>query len=628
MSIVNAHSLTMEFSDRLLFADASFEIGEREKVGLIGRNGTGKTTLFKLIAGSLEPTDGNIFISSNAKTGYVEQHACSDFTKTAEEEMLGVFSDLIRQEREIEEISVMLEHSHSGDAQLIEKQSALTEKFRAEGGLTFRSRVKSMLSGLGFTKEEQNLKVGDLSGGQRTKISLGKLLLSDSSFILLDEPTNHLDIKSVEWLEDFLAKYTGAAMIISHDRYFLDKTTNKTMEIEYKKITVRKGNYSVFASLKAEQEKAERKKYEQQKKEIERIEGIISQQKTFSQERNYITIASKQKQIDRIKAEMTAPESAEKTVKLKFEAEIPSGNDVIIAENISKAYGEKKLFSAPSLNVYKGERVFLIGENGCGKSTLLKTLIGKIQPDSGFCRFGANVRIGYFDQIQSGLNSEKTVLDEVYDKFPSQTVSSVRGSLGAFGFKGDDISKKMQELSGGERARVALLELMMKKPNLLLLDEPTNHLDISSRESLESALTDYDGTVFCISHDRFLINRLATRILVMRNGEIKSFDGNYDDYIASLPNGEAKAKAKKKPNEYKMRKERESLERKRLTKIKRLEEEIAKAEDEKEALQKILDLPETSSDYEKLLETTTRLDEINKRQEELYGEWLELNENE
>ncbi|MBR5233343.1 MAG: ABC-F family ATP-binding cassette domain-containing protein [Clostridia bacterium] len=626
MSVISAHELTMEFLDNVLFDKASFDIEEHDKVGLIGNNGTGKTTLFKLIAGIHEPADGGLFISSTARTGYVEQHACADFNKTAKEEMLSVFSHLEIMEKELEQLHNIIDTQPSNLSELIEKQSLMTERFQSMGGLTFRSRANSMLSGLGFTEEEQNLPVGDLSGGQRTKIALGKLLLSDSDLILLDEPTNHLDIKSVEWLEDFLTKYNGTALIVSHDRYFLDKVTNKTMEIEHKKITVRKGNYSVYAKLKEEQRESDRRKYEQQAKEVERIEGIIKQQKQFNRERNYITIASKQKQIDRIKEDMVAPESDEKAMKLRFESGAVSGNEVINITDLSKSYGEKTLFRNVNLRVMKGERVFILGSNGCGKSTFLKAVLGKLQADTGYASFGANVQPGYFDQIQSGLDSDKTVLQEVYDKFPAFTISQLRGFLGAFRFRGDAIEKKMCELSGGERARTALLELMLRKPNLLILDEPTNHLDIASREVLEEALTDYDGTLFCVSHDRFLVNKLATKILILDKGYLTVCNGNYDDYINTLNTAEIKTEKKeKKPNEYQLRKEKESMERKKKTRIKRLEEEIEQTENDKNEVQDMLNLPETAADYEKLIQLTNRLDELTKKQEELYEEWLELN---
>lgn len=626
MSIISAHELTMEFLDNVLFNKASFDIEEHDKVGLIGSNGSGKTTLFKLIAGIYEPTYGNIFVSSTARCGYVEQHACSDFSRTAKDEMMSVFEHLMKMEKELEVLHRLIDSEPDNIEELIDKQSHLTEKYQTEGGLTYVSRVNSMLSGLGFTADEQNLPVGQLSGGQRTKICLGKLLLSNADLILLDEPTNHLDIKSVEWLEDFLSKYNGTALIVSHDRYFLDKITNKTMEIEHKKLTVRKGNYSVFAKLKAEHKEADRRKYEQQAKEVSRIEGIIQQQKQFNRERNYITIASKQKQIDRIKEDMVAPDSEEKSMKLEFTSATNSGNDVIIITDMSKSYGDKVLFKDVTLNIFKSDRIFLLGTNGCGKSTFLKAVLGKIMPDKGYCRFGSNVQIGYFDQIQAGLDSEKTVLNEVYDKFPTMSVPELRSYLGAFKFSGEDIDKRMCDLSGGERARVALLELMLKKPNLLILDEPTNHLDIASREVLEDALSGYDGTLFCVSHDRFLVNKLATRILIFDDGIIKSFEGSYEDYAASLNTTVQKTeKPQKKPNEYQLRKEQESLERKRKTKIKRLEEEIEAIENEKNEIQAILDLPETAADYEKLLELTEKLNYLNEKQEELYEEWMEIN---
>lgn len=626
MSIISAHSLSMDFAGNVLFDNASFDIYEKDKVGLIGRNGTGKTTLMRLITGELSPSGGNLFISSVAKLGFVEQHSCSDPTKTAKEEMLSVFDHLFEAERELEALHELIDIQPDNISELIEKQSTLTEKYQNAGGLTFRSRAAAMLSGLGFTPMEQELSVAELSGGQRTKIALGKLLLSDADFIVLDEPTNHLDIKSVEWLEDFISKYNGAALIISHDRYFLDKVTNKTMEIEHKRITLKKGNYSTYLKLKAEQLEAEKRVYEGQQKEVERIEGIIAQQKRFNQARNYITIASKQKQIDRIKSEMTEIENEERTIKLKFECAMNSGNDVLMATELSKSYGDKVLFKNVSFNIYKGDRIFILGSNGCGKSTLLKALLGKLSLDFGYCRLGANVQIGYFDQIQATLSSEKTVLDEVYDKFPNFTISKIRGFLGAFNFSSEDITKKMKELSGGERARAALLELMLKKPNLLILDEPTNHLDISSREVLENALSEYEGTIICVSHDRFLVNKLSTKILVLDNGDITSFDGNYDDYSASL---ETKATQKiaveKKPNEYLLRKERESNERKRRTKIAKLEAQIEEIEIKKTELEEQISSPEAAADYELLISLTEELNNILASQESLYEEWMSLN---
>ncbi len=623
MSVINAYDLTFGFLDSTLFSSASFDIEENDRVGLIGANGTGKTTLFKLICGEYEPNSGSLFLSKNTKTGFAEQFACADSDKTVYDELMTVYAPLFRIESELEALHSEIERNPSPE--LIEKQSALTEKFQSDGGLTFRSMGRSTLIGLGFGESDFNKSVRDLSGGQRTKLSLGKLLLSDANLILLDEPTNHLDIKSVEWLEDFLKKYNGTAVIISHDRYFLDKVTNKTMEIRHKKISIRKGNYSQYIKLRDEQILSDKRRFDNQMKEIKRIEGIIEQQKRFNQERNYITIASKEKQIERLKDDLPETDANIPVMKLDFSVNSESGNEVIIADSLEKSYDGKTLFKNVTLDIRKGERVFLIGPNGCGKSTLLKSLIGRVYPDKGYSKFGANVKPGYYDQEQRGLNLPKSVLQEVYDRFPNFTITQLRGYLAGFLFRGDDINKLMSELSGGERARVALLELSFSHPNLLILDEPTNHLDIESREVLEDALENYDGTMLCVSHDRYFINRIATKILAFDGTNIEPFEGNYDDYVNKVMSEQtAKAPAEKKVNEYQLRKERESAQRKRQTKIKKLEQSIAELDVQKEDIQSQLD--ESSSDYESILALTSRLDELTKQQELLYEEWMNLSE--
>lgn len=623
MSVINAYDLTFGFLDSTLFSSASFDIEENDRVGLIGANGTGKTTLFKLICGEYEPNSGSLFLSKNTKTGFAEQFACADSDKTVYDELMTVYAPLFRIESELEALHSEIERNPSPE--LIEKQSALTEKFQSDGGLTFRSMGRSTLIGLGFGESDFNKSVRDLSGGQRTKLSLGKLLLSDANLILLDEPTNHLDIKSVEWLEDFLKKYNGTAVIISHDRYFLDKVTNKTMEIRHKKISIRKGNYSQYIRLRDEQILSDKRRFDNQMKEIKRIEGIIEQQKRFNQERNYITIASKEKQIERLKDDLPETDANIPVMKLDFSVNSESGNEVIIADSLEKSYDGKTLFENVTLDIRKGERVFLIGPNGCGKSTLLKSLIGRVYPDKGYSKFGANVKPGYYDQEQRGLNLPKSVLQEVYDRFPNFTITQLRGYLAGFLFRGDDINKLMSELSGGERARVALLELSFSHPNLLILDEPTNHLDIESREVLEDALENYDGTMLCVSHDRYFINRLATKILAFDGTNIEPFEGNYDDYINKVMSEQtAKAPAEKKVNEYQLRKERESAQRKRQTKIKKIEQSIAELDIQKEDIQNQLN--ESSSDYESVLALTSRLDELTKQQELLYEEWMNLSE--
>ncbi len=621
MSFISVQNLSISFADKPLFSGASFNVEERDKVGLIGRNGAGKTTFFKILTGELEPSEGSVFISSKAKIGVVEQHACRDLKRSTKEETTSVFENLILLENELKRIHNLIDKKEGDLDGLILKQSELYEKFQNGGGLTFRSRVNSMLKGLGFSESEINLPTGDLSGGQRTKISLGKLLLSDANLILLDEPTNHLDIKSCEWLEDYILKYAGTAIIISHDRYFLDKTTNKTMEIENKKITVGKGSYKTFSRLKAEREESLRREYEKKQKEIERLEGIIEQQKRFNRAKNYITIASRQKEIDRIKSETVSPPKNIREVKLSFSCKTESGNDVLTARGLSKSYLGKVLFKDVSFDIRKGERVFILGENGSGKTTLLKTVLGKIRPDSGYCRVGANVVIGYFDQISSSVLSENSVIEELYNKFPGAEISELRGKLGAFGFKDDEILKKMKDLSGGERARISLLELMLRKPNFLVLDEPTNHLDISGREALEDALKDYKGTILAVTHDRFLVNKLATRIFIMAGDEIILKDGSYDDYINSLENNEKQKKPEKKPNEYKLRKEQESLERRRAGEIRRLEERIENLENKKSEIEQELSRPDAASDYQKLMELTDNLNDINSELSSLYERW-------
>jgi len=625
MSVINAYNLTFGFLDNILFRNATFDIEENDRVGLIGANGTGKTTLFRLLCGDCEPTDGNFFLSKNTKIGYVEQFACDSSDKTVYDELMTVFKSLFDMERELEELHSAIESNPAPE--LIEKQSRLTEKFQSDGGLTFRSRGRSTLTGLGFSENDANLAVSQLSGGQRTKLSLGKLLLSDANLLFLDEPTNHLDIKSVEWLEDFLKKYIGTVIIISHDRYFLDKVTNKTMEIRHHKITIKKGGYSQFIRLRDEQILSDQRRYDNQMKEIKRIEGIIEQQKRFNQERNYITIASKQKQIERLKDDLPEIDSAVDVMRLSFSSGAPSGNEVIIANSLEKTYGDKTLFKNVSLDIRKGERVFLIGPNGCGKSTLLKSLIGRVIPDRGFAKFGANVKPGYYDQEQRGLNLPKTVLQEVYDRFPNYTITQLRSYLAGFLFKGDDINKLMSELSGGERARVALLELSFSHPNLLILDEPTNHLDIESREILEDALCEYDGTMLCVSHDRYFINKLATKIFAFDGCEVKIFDGNYDEYVQTLEEVKNRTSPPvKKVNEYQLRKERESAARKRRTRITKLEEAIALLDEKKTDIQNRLN--ECSADYEAILSLTEELDSVAKEQESLYDEWMLLSEEE
>lgn len=626
MALITANKLTMSYSQNLLFSEASFEIGENDKIGFIGKNGSGKTSLFRIFAKEEDGFEGSILLSKDLNIGYVQQHSCADISKTAYEEILSVFDETIFIETELEKIHTLLEDPNIKNREdLIHKQAELNDTFQRLDGLTYKSRASSALIGLGFTQEETEMSVGLLSGGQRTKISLGKLLLSDNNLLLLDEPTNHLDIKSVEWLEGFLQKQNKSYIIISHDRYFLDRVTDKTMEIDNKKLTLCKGNYSAYIKLKEEILESQKKHFENTQKEIQRIEGIIEQQKRFNRERNYITIASKQKQIDKLKATLNAPAKEHKAIKLSFSPKCVSGNDVIYAEGLSVAFGEKVLFQDVRIDIKRGEKIFIIGPNGCGKTTLLRVIMKKLIPDSGYCRFGANVQIGYYDQNQTGLISEKTVIQEIYDRMPAYSIPELRKHLAAFMFRGDEIEKRMDELSGGERARIALLEILLKKPNFLILDEPTNHLDIASREVLEAALDNYEGTILSVSHDRYFVNRLSTKILTFSGTEVCEFEGSYEEYIRSLDTDlQSNVKTEKKVSEYQLRKERESNERKRLSRISRIEEDLEKLCLEKEELQNLLLLPDNASDYEKVLAITENLNALCEKEEILLSEYIEL----
>lgn len=534
MAVLSVRNLTMTFVERTLFENVSFEVEQKDKIGFIGANGVGKTTIFKILSGNIEPTDGSVVFSKDAVVGYLEQHSCNVPDRNIYDELLSVFDSLIKQEHQLEELPVLidLEEDEAERDRLIEQHLQMQEEFERNGGLTYRSRTRSALLGLGFTENDFQMETGKLSGGQRSKLCLAKLLLCGANILLLDEPTNHLDIQSVEWLEGFIKDFNGAVIIISHDRYFLDAVTNKTVELEHKKTTCYKGGYSEFIAKKEKILEDMRKKYENDLKEIKRIEGIVEQQRRWGQAHNFITAESKQKQADRLKEELVEPDDKElENIRFRFEPKRVSGNDVLKTENLSKAFGGKKLFSNVNLDIKRKERVFILGANGCGKTTLFKILMHKLSADAGRIEFGVNVDTGYFDQVQENLDLTKTALDEVWDMFPYMTHTQVRTALGSFLFKGDDVFKELSTFSGGERARVALLKLMLAGSNFLLLDEPTNHLDTGSREALENTLNDYEGTLLIISHDRYFINKLADRVLYLDQNGVTEYLGNYDYYV-------------------------------------------------------------------------------------------------
>ncbi len=633
MPVLSVHNLSMTYIEHNLFTDVSFNIEPRDKVGFIGANGVGKTTIFRIINGEVSPVSGTVSISKDTRVGYMQQHACTHPERSIYDEVLSVFDYLREMHDEIEELSKKIENSE-GDLDLaIARQTQLIELYEREGGLTYKSRARSALMGLGFSEEDLSKPTGTLSGGQMSKLSLCKLLLSKANLLLLDEPTNHLDIKAVAWLESFLRDFKGEIILISHDRYFLDAVTNKTIELEHNKITTYDGNYSTFIRKKEHEQEAIRNKYQNDMREIKRVEGIIEQQKRWNREKNLVTARSKQHQVDKIKEELVVPDSELETLSFSLEPERESGQDVLFCYDLCKSFGSKKVFSDLSMHIKKGERVFIIGPNGCGKSTLFKILTSQYEPDEGAVRFGAKVDLSYFDQMQNDLDLSKTALDEVYDAYPKMDITQVRTALGSFMFKGDDVFKQLSKMSGGERARVSLLKLMLKKGNLLLLDEPTNHLDTSSREALEKTLLNYGGTMLIISHDRYFINKLATRVLYMNEDGFTEYLGNYDNFLERTLSAQSeeqepkeKTESKQKLNDYQLQKQLKSEQRKRKTQLKKCEERIAQLEEEIEELETQMNDESVMSDYEKLSQITEILQSNHSELDELYEKWAELSE--
>lgn len=632
MTVLNVQNLAMYFGERELFSKVNFDINDKEKVGFIGPNGVGKTTLFKLIRGEFEPTEGAVIKSRDVKIGYMEQHTCSTVGRTLYTELISVFDDLIALEERINEVNRQLEKGEGSLEENLRLQDELNVRFRNDGGLTYKSRTRSALLGLGFGENDFSLTTDKLSGGQRSKVALAKLLLSRCDLLLLDEPTNHLDIQSVEWLENYLKNYPGAVFVISHDRYFLDKITDKTVELENRKVRCYKGNYSEFLVKKQAEQKAVEEKYENDMKEIQRLEGIVEQQRQWNREKNIKTAESKLKQIERIQSQLVIPDSLVERIRFHFETKAVSGNDVLIAEEVSKSFGSKNLFDHVNLHIRRGERVFLLGDNGCGKTTLLKILMGEYMPDSGKFSFGENVFKGYFDQVQAKLDLNKTAIEEVWASYPRLTQTQLRSALAAFLFKGDDVFKKLSECSGGERARIALLKLMLGGYNLLLLDEPTNHLDAFSRDELENTLLNYEGSMLVVSHDRYFINKLATRIVELHSDGLQEYVGGYDYYLERKLSQKTvtfsnQPKAEVKTNDYKRKKEQASQQRKLKTQLSRTEEEISILESEIAEIETRLHSEEVQADYEKLLELTKLMQDKNDALDEKYALWEQIQEN-
>lgn len=631
MIVLSGNDISVSFGGETLFHDVNFRLEENGRAGLVGVNGCGKTTLMHVINGRQEAETGGISKAAGIKLGCMEQYVIRDDNITLYDEVLEIFRPLIDAENELADIAVAIDTGDHSE-QTLSRQMQLQERFEREGGLTYKSMTCSALVGLGFSEDDFNKPISVMSGGQKSKAQLAKLLLSGSNILLLDEPTNHLDITACEWLEKFLTEYKGAYIVISHDRYFLDKVTDTTFEMENRTLREYKGNYTRYLELKAEAREAQQRVYDRTVKEINRIEGIVEQQKRWGQEHNFITAASKQKQAERLKETLEKPEDLPEAIKFTFRAKEGGANDVLIAKGLSKSFDGTAVFTNAELDIKKNTTTFILGENGCGKTTLLKILTGEYQADSGEYKFGNNIQFGYYDQAQTDLDPSKTVIDEVWDRYPGMTQTQVRSALAQFLFKGDDVFKNVGKLSGGEKARVSLLKLMLSKANMLLLDEPTNHLDIHSREALENALASYGGTLLIVSHDRYLINKLADRIVWLGKTGTVNIDGNYDRYIELK---EAKAQSEQavqvkaaegKKNDYKERKERESTLRKLSGALKRCEQSIDEVGLKTAELAQQMSQPEIATDYEKTSALAQEIEALKEKEEALTAEWMELSE--
>lgn len=625
MVLLSVSGVTVEYGTDVVLNNINFSINEGDRLGIVGVNGAGKSTLAKIIAGTFTPSAGSVYIAKDKTVSMLAQNAMLESENTVLAEMLDAFPEIVAAERRLGELSASIEN-HIGGNEAIEKYATLTEDFRKMGGYEYRSRTKSTLARFGFGEDSLDKTINKLSGGERTRLALVKLLLREPDLLILDEPTNHLDMETLAWLEEHLRSYKKTLILISHDRYFLDRAANKILDIEHTEATIYNGNYSAYAAQKAEQRKALAKKHELQQKEISRIEAIIDQQRRWGQAHNFITIKSKQKQIEHLeKDSVSAPKNLPKNISLRFSEARESGSDVLFAENISKSYGERKILSDISFEVKKRDRIMIVGPNGCGKSTLVRILGGLDEDYSGVLRFGYNVIPGYYDQEQQTLDNDSTVLEEVCRAHDKLTMPVVRSALASFLFFTEDMDKKVSVLSGGERARLMLCKMILSQINLLILDEPANHLDIGSREALEDALMQFSGTIIAVSHDRYFVRKLSSKIFDMTSG-LRIFCGSYDEYcekkeqetVKSTAITQEKTVAESKQSYLDAKKNASDI-RKNKSKIERCEAEIEKLEDEKSHLAKEAE-GDASGDYVRLSEIYARTDEIDKLLESLYDD--------
>lgn len=636
MIVLSCNNLNKSFGIDSILENVNFTVNEYDKIGIIGVNGTGKTTLFKIISGIYGYDSGDIYTSKDCEIGYLEQNTNFHSENTILEEVLEVFKDVIEMEKYLRDLEYKIsEESSNTNSTTLEKlmneYSNKLEAFSDMNGYGYKSEAKGVLKGLGFSDEDMDKPISILSGGEKTRVLLGKLLLKKPTLLLLDEPTNHLDSEAIEWLEVFLKQYKGTVILISHDRYFLDQVVNRIFEIHNKKLKTYNGNYSDFIKASAIEKELELKKFEDQQKDIKKQEESIERLKAFGREKHLKRARSKEKALAKVDV-LDKPEAYRKKAKIEFNPSVTSGNDVLQLRDISMGYGERILFKDLNLDIYRGEKVALIGANGIGKSTLFKIIMNEITPLSGDIKFGTNVNVSYFHQEQKTLNLDNTIIDEIWEDNKQLTQTSLRTMLGAFLFEGEEVFKKISTLSGGERARVAILKLILSNANLLLLDEPTNHLDIDSKEVLEEALSSYTGTIFTISHDRYFLNTVVDKVLVLDENGITEYLGNYDYYIEKKKQVqemntveviEEKTKTQLKEEKRKEREQREA-EKKNRVKRQNIEKEIEETEAKIEEMDVLLCQEEVYSNPEKSKDVSLQKASLEEKLSALYEEWESL----
>lgn len=634
--VLSCQNISKSYGTDEIIKKVSFGIEANEKAAIVGINGAGKSTLLKIMMQEIQADEGEVILAKDKTIGYLAQYQDVSGHRTIKEEVLEAKKELIEMEERLRKMeSLMNELSGEELEHHLNAYHKLNEEFELAGGYAYKSEVTGILKGLGFSEEEFDKKMESLSGGQKTRVSLGKLLVTKPDVLLLDEPTNHLDIESIRWLEGFLMNYKGAVVIVSHDRYFLDRVVTKVVELFQHKATVFLGNYSEYAKKKAKVREDLLKQYYNQQREIKHQEEVITKLRSFNREKSIRRAESREKMLDKIER-IEKPTEENTDIKIVLEPNVVSGNDVLTVEHLSKSYPSRHLFSDLSFEIKRGERVALIGNNGTGKTTILKIINQLIEADAGSVTLGSNVSIGYYDQEHQVLSHEKTIFEEISDDYPNLTQTQIRNVLAAFLFTEDDVFKRIADLSGGERGRVSLAKLMLSDANFLILDEPTNHLDITSKEILESALNQYTGTVFFVSHDRYFINKTATRIIELTGETLVNYIGNYDYYLEKRD--ELTEKFVKKPEEaaqtvekdseqktdWKAQKEKQAQIRKIENALKKAEDEIAFLEGEIEQIDTECAKPENATNSAKLGELTTKQNQYKERLETLYEEWENL----